>query len=207
VTRDALIFDLDGTLWDAAAASAQGWNVALAELGVALRVTVNGIRSVSGNPFSRCAEILLPELRPIPEGTLHLLEDHERAGIESIAGVLYAGVADGLRELSAAYPLFLVSNCPDWYLEAFFQVTGLREYFTGWDCHGSSGVSKSRMLLNLCERHGLARAVYVGDTQGDADASAGAGIEFAYVSYGFGEASQPAYSFSAFGELVDYFLG
>ena len=30
---DASVFDLDGTLWDAAAASAEGWNLALAEAG------------------------------------------------------------------------------------------------------------------------------------------------------------------------------
>lgn len=32
---DALIFDLDGTLWDAAAASTYGWNLALQEMGLA----------------------------------------------------------------------------------------------------------------------------------------------------------------------------
>jgi beta-phosphoglucomutase-like phosphatase (HAD superfamily) len=29
VTHDGLTFDLDGILWDAAAASTQGWNLAL----------------------------------------------------------------------------------------------------------------------------------------------------------------------------------
>jgi beta-phosphoglucomutase-like phosphatase (HAD superfamily) len=34
VNPEALIFDLDGTLWDAAAASTYGWNLALEELGL-----------------------------------------------------------------------------------------------------------------------------------------------------------------------------
>ena len=207
MTHDALIFDLDGTLWDAAPASTHGWNLALAELCLPLRVTDEGIRSVSGQPFDRCVEILLPELSPVPEATLYFIEEHERTGIETLGGVLYEGVADGLRELRAAYPLFLVSNCPDWYVDAFFQATGLRECFTGWDCHGSSGVGKSRMLLDMSERYRLERAVYIGDTQGDQDAAEGAGLEFVFVRYGFGEASKPALSVGSFGQLVELFLG
>jgi phosphoglycolate phosphatase len=207
MTYDALIFDLDGTLWDAAVASTQGWNLALAEMGVSSRVTVDGIRSVSGNPFARCVEILLPGLCPLPEATLRFLEDHERTGIETLAGVLYEGVSDGLRELAAAYPLFLVSNCPDWYLGEFFRVTGLGECFTGWDCHGSSGIGKSGMLLDMRERYRLAHAVYVGDTRGDQEATREAGMEFGFVCYGFGEASLPSLSFGSFSELVEHFLG
>ncbi len=113
MTPDALIFDLDGTLWDAAAASAYGWNLALDELGLSRRVTVDGIRSVSGRPFPQCVETLLPELFPAPASTLELLEARERTGIELMAGVLYDGVADGLSRLDGRYPLFLVSNCPE----------------------------------------------------------------------------------------------
>ena len=207
MTHDALIFDLDGTLWDAAPASTYGWNLALAELCLPLRVTDEGIRSVSGQPFDRCVQILLPEISPVPGATLYFIEEHERTGIEALGGVLYEGVADGLRELCVSYPLFLVSNCPDWYVDAFFQATGLRECFTGWDCHGSSGVGKSRMLLDMCARHHLERAVYIGDTQGDQDAAEGAGLEFVFVRYGFGEASKPALSVGSFGQLVELFLG
>ena len=93
---DALIFDLDGTLWDAAAASTYGWNLALEEMGLPQRVTVDGIRSVSGRPFPQCVDILLPELSPGPRReVLESLEAGERTGIELMAGVLYDGVAAG----------------------------------------------------------------------------------------------------------------
>lgn len=203
---DALIFDLDGTLWDAAAASAFGWNLALEELGESRRVTIDGIRSVSGQPFPRCVEILLPELSPAPYATLELLEARERSGIELMAGVLYEGVPDGLVRLSARYPLFLVSNCPTWYLEEFFRVTALRGCFAGWDCHGRSGIPKSGMLRELAAVHRLERAVYVGDTQGDWEAATQAGMDFALVRYGFGRLGGVPLSFSAFDELVEHYL-
>ncbi len=206
MTPDALIFDLDGTLWDAAAASAYGWNLALDELGLSRRVTIDGIRSVSGRPFPQCVETLLPELFPAPAPTLELLEARERTGIELMAGVLYDGVADGLSRLDGRYPLFLVSNCPGWYLEEFFRVTGLRDRFTGWDCHGSSGIAKSGMLLNLAATHRLEHAVYVGDTQGDRESAEQAGVDFAFVRYGFGRVEGAPLSFAGFGELVSHYL-
>jgi phosphoglycolate phosphatase len=129
-----------------------------------------------------------------------------------MAGVLYDGVADGLVRLAGRYPLFVVSNCPAWYLDEFFHVTGLRGCFAGWDCHGMSGIEKSGMLLNIAVTHGLARAVYVGDTEGDRDAAAQAGMDFAFVRYGFGRLrrggrlSREPLSFGAFGELVEHYL-
>jgi len=203
---DAIIFDLDGTLWDAAAASTYGWNLALEELDLPQRVTVDGIRSVSGQPFPRCVEILLPELSPAPAATLELLEARERTGIELMAGALYSGVADGLARLAERYRLFMVSNCPGWYLDEFFRHTGLREHFIWWDCHGLSGIAKSGMLLSLAATHRLASAVYVGDTEGDRDAAAQAGMDFALVRYGFGDVLEAPLAFSDFGELVAHYL-
>lgn len=60
---DALIFDLDGTLWNASAASAKGWNIALRELGIlSIHLTAEDIESITGNPFEQCVKMLLPNL-------------------------------------------------------------------------------------------------------------------------------------------------
>jgi phosphoglycolate phosphatase len=202
MTYDALVFDLDGTLWDAAAASTYGWNVALEKLGVSTRITVEDIRSVSGTPFRQCVATLLPELHPASDATIEFIEHHERLGIEKIGGILYEGVNQGLQTLAARHRLFLVSNCPDWYLAAFFRITGLDGCFADADCHGSSGLDKPNMLRVLIQKHGLQRALYVGDTQGDRDAAEAAGMEFAFASYGFGETADPVSSYSSFPELV-----
>ena len=180
--------------------------MALEELGQPRRVTVDDIRSVSGRPFPECVATLLPELSPTPPATLELLEARERTGIELMAGVLYEGVAEGLSQLAARYPLFLVSNCPGWYLESFFRATGLQKSCTGCDCHGLSGSPKSRMLMNLAATHRLAHAVYVGDTRGDQESAEKAGMDFAFATYGFGGAKGTPLSFATFGELVSHFL-
>ncbi len=203
---DALIFDLDGTLWDAAAGSAHGWNLALAKLGMSSRVTVDGIRSVSGNPFSRCVEILLPELHPGSAELLEALDLYERIGIETAPGVLYDGVVGGVSRLAEVYPLFIVSNCPEWYLREFLKTTGLDTYLAGFDCHGASGVSKSRMLAGIRAARRLTRPVYVGDTQGDYEAAYAAAMDFIFVQYGFGDVAGARLRFASFGALVEYLL-
>jgi phosphoglycolate phosphatase len=202
---DALVFDLDGTLWDASVPTARGWNAALGELGAQSRVSVEGIRSVAGTPFVGCVEILLPELCPPTQETLHALDFCEREALMESGGTFFSGVDTGLRDLAAVYPLFLVSNCQDWYLELFFDKSGLGEWFADSDCNGLSGLGKTDMLRRLAEVHGLERAVYVGDTQGDHDATKMAGMRFAFARYGFGSVSEPVQAFDSFSGLVEHF--
>jgi phosphoglycolate phosphatase len=206
VTYDALIFDLDGTLWDAAPATTEGWNRALAQLRLPIRLTAAEIRSVAGNPTPRCFEILLPALCPLPQETYLLFQQREREAVEALGGVLYEGVPDGIRRLAAALPVFLVSNCLEWYLDSFLRFSGLQPHLTAWDCHGSSGTGKVGMLSDLAARHGLRHAAYVGDTQGDCDAAGQAGMDFVFARYGFGEAERWELAFDGFPQLVDYFL-
>lgn len=208
--HDALIFDVDGTLWDAAHVSAHGWNKALAGIGLPARVTTDDIRSVSGRPFAQCVEALLPGLRSTHETLLESLEREERAAFDTLAGELYEGVAGGFPRLAAVYPLFVVSNCPDWYLDTFLRVTGFGRYLAGYDCHGISGMSKGEMLESMRQSHRITRGVYVGDTQSDRDAAEAAGLEFAFVRYGFGRAgvghADAGLSFGSFDEAVEHFL-
>ena len=203
---DALIFDLDGTLWDAAVPTARGWNQALEMLEVEERVSVQGIRSVAGTPFEGCVEILLPGLCPPTEATLRSLDDCEKAAIIESGGSLFSGVDPGLRSLALAYPLFVVSNCQDWYLDLFLTRNGLRECFAGGDCNGKSGLDKAEMLRRLAFDHNLKSAVYVGDTQGDLEAARDAGMDFALAGYGFGSVAEPVLRFGSFGDLTAHYL-
>lgn len=56
------------------------------------------------------------------------------------------------------------------------------------------------------ERNGIKEAVYVGDTQGDADACRKAGVPMIYAGYGFGDVKGDYLTIDAFEELlnVDY---
>ncbi|MBI2171694.1 MAG: HAD family hydrolase [Chloroflexi bacterium] len=204
---DAIIFDLDGTLWNACAATASGWNKALAILGIDKRVSQEEVKSVTGRPIAECLRLLFPEehaLRlPLLEETL---PSYEREAIEAEGGVLYEGVEEGLRRLHKVRGLYIVSNCQDWYLHLFLKQSGLDNYFKEWDCHGMSGVTKGQMLANMKERHRLASALYIGDTAGDQAAAREASVAFAHVSYGFGAPSAPCPSLPSFDHVVSFVL-
>ena len=51
------------------------------------------------------------------------------------------------------------------------------------------------------ERNGVTKAVYVGDTQGDADAAAKAGVPFIFTEYGFGSVKDAAARIASLPEL------
>lgn len=58
------------------------------------------------------------------------------------------------------------------------QAIGIEHFIKDHLCFGETGVSKGQTLRMLIDRNHLSSPVYVGDTQGDADACHAAGIPF-----------------------------
>ena len=100
----------------------------------------------------------------------------------------------------------MVSNCQDWYLEAFMRISGLAVLFSGHECHGRGGRSKSENIALLARRHRLKRPVYVGDTAGDQQAAREAAVDFCFAAYGFGQPAWEGPAFSSFQSLAAYLL-
>ncbi|OGK08164.1 MAG: hypothetical protein A2W80_00330 [Candidatus Riflebacteria bacterium GWC2_50_8] len=184
--HDAIIFDIDGTLWNASQASATGWNNGLAKLNIDLRVTVAQIEGVAGNPYEKCIDILLPGLREQYPSLSDTLNSCEIEVVKACGGTFYDGVLEGIKTLADSNKIFLVSNCQEWYMKLFLQFSGLEPVLSGYDCHGMSGQPKHEMFARLITRFGLKRPVYVGDTAGDEKAASLAGIDFIHAAYGFG---------------------
>lgn len=202
--NDAIIFDLDGTLWNASVSTAKGYNKGLEKLKMQKRITAKEIEKVTGKPYKECVEILFPDFKQYST-FFETLNSNEKKIIESEGGILYEGVASGIKILSQNFPIFIVSNCQKWYLKTFLKFSGIKKYIKDFDCCEMSGVSKSEMIANMKKRHFLNNPVYVGDTAGDQEAAELAKVEFIYVSYGFGEIKKECLSFSNFSDLIKYF--
>jgi phosphoglycolate phosphatase len=201
---DALIFDIDGTLWNASPPCARGWNLGLKKLGIDLKVTPEQIENVSGQPYEQCIDSLLPGLREkIPE-LFNTLNQSETEAVQSDGGEFFDGVLEGIRNLAKRYKIFLVSNCQEWYMGLFLDFSKLRPLLTGFDCHGLSGLPKNEMLLNLTSKHYLHNPVYIGDTAGDETAAKLAGMAFIHVAWGFGRPEGKPITVHSFRELLDY---
>jgi phosphoglycolate phosphatase len=187
---DSVIFDLDGTLWDASAAMATAFQAAKNSVDyIADDVTLAQVRAVTGQPYTVVYERLFPNLPADKfEECRALCARHELTAAEEHGGAPYPGLADTLRYLRGrGYRLFIVSNCQLGYVEAFFKHSGLAELFEGHQCFGTRLLPKADNIREIVARFGLQAPVYVGDTPGDLAASQGAGVPFIFATYGFGQ--------------------
>lgn len=210
---DSLIFDLDGTLWDSSAPVMRAWNHAVGQVGTSLgggglkTITREDITRIMGMPHQQIFETIFPDTETkLREAIASRCYEEEIALIRREGAALFAGVTEGLVELARRYPLYIVSNCQTPYLETFFEWTGMKELFTDWECHGSTGKMKNENITLLTERHALKRPAYIGDTAGDQMAAALASVPYFHVDYGFGTARGECRHFRTFGEVVSFFL-
>lgn len=198
---DSVIFDMDGTLWDAVDSYAHIWNVTLDEAGIDHSpVTRNDLLSLMGLYLDDIIRRLVPE----PDGARNLLArvmENEAAMMPELGGTLYPNVRSVLAELAKKYRLFMVSNCGVHGLENFVEYNNLEPYFVDLLSHGSTCRSKAENITYLIDKYGLKSPVYVGDTQSDADSAHKAGIPFVFASYGFGEVENPDETIKTFDEL------
>ncbi len=186
---EALIFDIDGTLWDTRAIVAKGYNVELEKMGRPdLCLTADYLTSLFGKTSQEIADVIFADY---PENErmdliLRCMETERLVMAADPCDVGYAGVKETLLKLREQYRLFLVSNSEKGYPELLIEKLGLSGIFEAHMCHGDTGLPKGDTIRILMERHRIDSAIYIGDTQGDLEACERAGIPFVFCAYGFG---------------------
>lgn len=183
---EAVIFDLDGTLWDASEPIAMGWNKAFEKRGLS-PITSEDVRGVCGLPMDEILRVLQPEhaTKELLEEIIHLEEEI----LETVHGSLYPGMLETLEALKEKYKLYIVSNCQSGYIELFLRTLNLSSYFEDAECWGNTKNPKGQNIKDLMERNSIKHAIYVGDTLGDQRAAKEAGVPFYFAAYGFGEST------------------
>ena len=202
---EGIIFDVDGTLWDPTEEVAYSWNQAIKEqTDMDRTLTAEPLKREFGKPLEEIIDDLFPELAQIEQESLadHLYK-YENKWVETAPCIVYDQMAETVRELSKKYKLFIVSNCQSGYIEAFLKNTGLGQYFADYTCPGDTGKLKGENIRIIMERNGIKEAVYVGDTQGDANACKEAGIPMIFAAYGFGQVEEEHVAIQSFGELLE----
>jgi len=201
MTYESLIFDIDGTLWDSRALVAEGYNIQLKEEGLAhLCVTAEDLKPLFGKVMTEIADVILASVPK--EDRYDLMErcmaTENRYLHNNPCRIGYPGVQETIAALSKKYRLFIVSNSQCGYPELCIDKLGLTPYIEGHMCFGDTGTSKGKTIRTLMAKHKIGSCAYVGDTQGDYEATLEAEIPFLWCSYGFGT---PA----AYAEKVDRF--
>lgn len=203
---DSLIFDVDGTIWDTTPIVAPAWNEALDECGLSYaHVTPDRLKELFGKPMDVIIKAILPdETDEVREKFKLLCYEKEEYAVGKTGGKLYPDMEETLDALSRKYKLYVVSNCQSGYIETMLRVTGFEKFFLDHACYGDEEKLKDENIRLIIDRNGLRTPAYVGDTQGDADATHKAGIPFIHASYGFGKSVDRAeYTINGMKDLLD----
>lgn len=185
---DGILFDLDGTLWDATAAVAKSWTLGLEQLNIRRApITVEELFPCMGLLLPDIVDRLVPGQNP---ETRDKIISHccrvENDYLARHGAPLYPGEENALAALCKRYSLFVVSNCEKGYIEAYFAGTGMGKYFTDFESAGNTGLTKAENIALVVKRQGLKNPVYVGDTALDHQSATQAGVPFIHAAYGFG---------------------
>ena len=204
ISKMMVIFDLDGTLWDSAASVAESWNMEIERVtGNDPHFTAEQIQRNMGKTMNEIADDLMSFFTPDERYDIaRKCEVFENSYIAEHGGVLFPGVEETLERLTAAgVPMSVVSNCQEGYVPAFMKSMDMYRFFRDYEEWGRSGMLKAANIRLVMERNGIDTAVYVGDIQKDADASAEAGVPCIWAAYGFGHIAEPAAVIHSFDEL------
>lgn len=200
---DSLIFDMDGTLWDAVDTYCRIWNETYRRMGVeAPAVERQDLIGCMGLPIEEIVRRITPPGLDFEKfGRMLSAVDGEILPKEG--GRLYPGVAELIPRLADGSRLFMVSNCGKHGLDYFLDYTGLRPWFTDTLSHGQTGLPKEGNIEMLMKRYNLKTPLYIGDTSGDCRSAHAAGIPMLHVTYGFGRCDEAEYSADSFQEVAN----
>ena len=203
---EAIIFDLDGTMWNALDGIHLTWNQVVANHSDYRKepISFEELEGCLGLPMTEIAARLFPSTTA--EQQQALMDEccaKENDYLAEHGGILYPRLEETLLKLKKSYQLFVVSTCQLGYIESFIKAHKLEKCFDDIECWGNNLLPKGENNKLIMERNKVTRAVYVGDTAGDEESARVAGIPFIFAKYGFGEAKAPDYILDAFSNLPE----
>lgn len=205
---DSIILDIDGTIWNTTQIVAESWNKAIKNNFPSIPlVNAKILQTQFGKPMSEIADSLFKELNQSQKD--FLMEEcckYEQVDLlANTKNLAYDGVIETIKNLSKKIPVFIVSNCQKGYIELVEAKNHLENFIIDSECFGNNGNSKADNISLIIKRNHLKNTVYVGDTQGDADACQKIKIPFIWASYGFGNPQSYDYKIETFSDLESFF--
>lgn len=204
ISKKAILFDLDGTLWNALDTITEAWNKAMKEHNLKYSFSLETMKSFMGLTPKETASLAFKDV-DLNKGLEYfvLCLNEEIKYLRVHPGKLYEDEEEVLKELSKHYPLFIVSNSDKGYIEDYLNAYDFNKYFKDHVCAGDTDLEKWQNILYIKNKYQLEEIIYVGDTKKDLNESIKAGVKFIHASYGFGEIEEEVLKISKLRELPD----
>ena len=204
---ESIIFDIDGTLWDSRALIAEGYNIQLRKEGLHhLQTNADVLLKLFGKTMSDIADNLFPEFTPEERYALmdRCIESEDAYLNEHPCDTIaYPDIKTTMEELAKKHRLFIVSNGQKGYPQLAARKLKVDPLIAGYLSYGDTGTEKGETIRTLMKNHNITDAVYVGDTQGDYEATVSAGVDFIWADYGFGKPEAYNAVIHSFKELLN----
>lgn len=203
---DGIIFDLDGTLWDAVEVIFKSWRDVIISHKFDNFISIEELKGYMGKRIEDIFKKLFPD---VDDKHLNIMMEEccvkECEMLKKEGARLYPYIEETLKYLYKKYPLFIVSNCQEGYIETFLEYNRFEKYFKDFECSGKTGLDKSKNIKIIMERNKIKNPVYIGDAKVDEEASKKADIKFIYASYGFGNVDSYDIKINSLKELMNIF--
>lgn len=200
--KEGILFDLDGTLWEVIDSTFKSANEIVKKYELQ-EISKETICSVFGLNKVESAQLYFPYLEL--DKSLKLLDEIAFLNIKNLkeyGGNVYSNLEKTLIDLQGNYEMFIVSNTAESeYIEAFLISSNLNKYFKDYIAASELKISKADAIKKIINDYQLTKAIYVGDTKKDMEASDLAGIPFIQAKYGFGKDLNTKYYINEIKEL------
>lgn len=182
--KKAIIFDLDGTLWDTTLQVEKVWNDIAKNYNIDIKN--NQIKYIMGLTKSEIIQHFFDDNIQFGEEFITECQSKENEYLSKYGSKIYENTINTIKILYENYNLYIVSNCQAGYIEAFLNYYNLKRYFKDYESSGNTGKDKEFNIKEILERNDIKDAIYVGDTKKDYLASKSNNIKFIWAKYGFG---------------------
>lgn len=200
--KNGVLFDLDGTLWEVTNRTFESINEVARKYKLK-EINKETVCRVFGLNRIESAQMYFPYLEL--NKALKITDEISILNIKNLkkyGGNIYPNLEDTLIKLKNNYELFIVSNTgQSEYIEAFLISSGLFKYFNSYIAASELNISKADAIKKVIKENELEKAVYIGDTKKDFEASKLANIPFIQAKYGFGDDLRTEYYINSIDEL------